>query len=393
MTTAAVARLLAGTWTTVLGTGTPVTPPPSGPPPYTQDSGLGTNGGLEPTGYTSYSSLSGATIVQRLTAAGTHVMSVGPGTYTLAGFSSNAYDSNHVATSAGFIGAGSSKTFLTMAAGSSSGAAFTSNTNPYTALRFNTDPGGFLEDFTFTATAQSVSDNSGSSHNANNTYNGISIVASDWTIRRIKVLGVPGTYSAPPGETFPLNLFKAYGTILIEDVEIDGQGASASNLGVNGTGTSATVGTTNMTVNRMYSHNNPYSGGIALWESKGSFTFNDCTFDMCRCFWNIERMTGTVDLYRPRIGTLHTLGAAVTGIFCEADATWGATDAKNFRFNIHDPRNLDDTPYTGSPISVLYGSANDGGTNYYGRSNFRCYNASGTDISSSFYSTGGNPYN
>lgn len=370
--------------------------------PYVNDDGLGTANGAEPSGFTSYASASGAGVGQKLSSAKTTV-SMAPGTFTIAGFGSTPYDAAHQVTSQGIIGSGSAKTILTMAAQSSSGATFAAlkgQTNAYEMLRF-TLPSGLLEDFTLQATPQTIANTS--TGGGANCFGGIMVNADNWTLRRVKIKGVPGDDKAPPGETFPLSYFKAYGTQIIEDVEIDGQNLSASNFGINGSGTAASAPQFYLQGKRVYSHNNPYSGAVAWWQTNfdpRSF-LDDSVFDLSRCFWNIERCAGTVTLNRPRIGTLKaaTTGwangktATATGIFCESDATWGAAASQAFRFIIRDPRNLNGTVYSGPPIGVQYGSANDGGTQYYGRNNFKCYDAVGNDISSTFFSSTGTPAN
>lgn len=367
--------------------------------PYVIDDGLGTNNGAEPTGYTTYSSLSGGDVVARAAAAGVNVMSMGPGTFTLPGFTSVTTATQIAST--GIIGAGTTQTTLSQVPNSSSGA----TTGNY-LIRF-TNPNGLLEDLTIVGTTQTT--------DPFNIHGGLIVNADNWTLRRLKLVGIaPGNNSAPPGETFGISFFKAYGNVLIEDVEIDGQGVGASNLGTNGSGTDATMPSTFLTVNRLYTHGNRYSGGLAFWQTKFDprSVMNDCVFDDSRCFWNVERCSGTITLNRPRIGRLNAMPSgtwdtsiygspngsikstpSATGVFAESDTTWGSQASQDFRFIVRDPRNLDGTPYTGPKLGVTFGSANDKGTNYYGRTNFKCYDAGGTDISTAFFSYGGNPFN
>jgi hypothetical protein len=364
--------------------------------PYVDDDGQGSANGQEPSGYTSYSSLSGASFFRRVQAAGGVTVSVPPGTYTLPGFTSVQGDADHAASgTAGIIGSGSAQTLITMAAQSSSGATYSGGTNPYVLGRLNgTGAGGLVQDCTLQGTPQSVA-YTGTSYAAPNVYNGLTLTGNGWTLRRVKIKGIPGNHQAPPGETFGISAFKAYGTLTLENVEIDGQGFGASNFGINGSGTSATVPTTLLKVSKLWSHDNPYSGATAFWQTKfdtASF-MDDSVFDKSRCFWNIERCSGTVTVNRPRIGTLQTKGAAAIGIFCESDAGWGAADSQAFRWIVRDPRNLDGTPYSGPKLVVQFGTAFDKGTNYYGRNNFKCYDAAGNDISASFFSFTSGGYN
>lgn len=382
-----------GNWMLDPGVIIPVTPPP-----YTLDDGLGTNNGQEATGYVRYSSLAGATIFDRIDAAGANTVSVPPGTYVVPGFTSDPFVTAHQANpSAGLIGAGSDQTIITIAAQSSSGATYSAASgisNPYEIARiYGNGGGGLIQDFTVQGTPQTIP-NTGTG-GGNNTYGGITLKANNWVIKRVKILGIPGNFRAPPGETFGLSLFQVYGLVVMQDVEIDGQGVAASNFGTNGSGNSSTVPTTLYQVDRLYSHDSPYSGGFALWQTKfdPNSYFNDCTFNNNRCFWNVERCSGTVTLNRPRVGRLQAIGSTPTGIFCEADATWGAADSQAFRFIVRDPRNLDGTPYSGPKVGVQFGTAADKGTQYYGRNNFKCYDAAGTDISASFFSYGTGGFN
>jgi PKD repeat protein len=372
--------------------------------PYVDDDGQGTANGQEPSGYTSYSTLSGASFFRRLAAAGGAVMSAAPGTYTLPGFGPSPITADtSVNPTAGFIGAGSAQTIVTMAPNSSSGAAYKApknSTDPYELARL-TGTGALLQDFTLLGTPQTITNTDTSSpHTGDNAYGGLNLTGDNWTLRRVKVKGIPGNAQYPPGETFPISLFKAYGTVTLENVEIDGQGLSASNFATNGSGVSSSVPPTLLKVSKLYSHDNPYSGGVAFWQTvfdPASF-IDDSTFDNCRCFWNIERCSGTVTVNRPRIGALQTKGAPATAIYCESGSAWGATDSQNFRWIIRDPRKKDGSPYVpGTPgcpkLQVQFGTAIGGGPNYYGRNNFKCYDAANNDISASFFSFTAGGYN
>jgi PKD repeat protein len=346
--------------------------------PYTNDPGTGAFSGAEPSGagYIPFESLSG-NLQQRVNSvAAPNLLALPPSTIaTLNGFTSTMNSCGLLSkTCAGIVGAGSAKTTIEQTASTSAGAtAPGGGTNAHDLMRFE-QPGVILQDFQIVGTAQQVP-----------YYNGIRIKASNPTVTRVKLVNAgPGNDKAPPGETFGLNLFSGSGGV-ITDVEVDGQGKGAS-----GFATNSWAGT--LQVTRLYTHDNWYSGGIALWQTIGNVTFDDCTFDKCRCFWNIERCGGTVTLNRPRIGSLKTAGAPAVGIFTETGNVYTtAAQAQGFRFVVNDPRNLDGTPYSGPKIVVQFGTAYDDSNppqkipQLYGRSNFKAYDASGTDISSSFF--------
>lgn len=344
--------------------------------PYTNDPGTGAFSGAEPSGagYIPFESLSG-TLQQRANAvAAPNLLALPAATIaTLNGFTTTPGSNGLLSTTcAGLVGAGSAKTTLEQTANTSSGAtAPSSGTNAHNLMRFEAS-GVRLQDFQLVGTGQQLA-----------YFNGIMVKAPNPTVTRVKLVNAgPGYDKAPPGETFGLNLFSGSNGV-VTDVEIDGQGKGAS-----GFATNSWAGT--LQVTRLYTHDNWYSGGIALWQTIGTVTFDDSTFDRCRCFWNIERCGGTVTLNRPRIGALKTAGAAAVGIFTETGNVYTtAAQAQGFQFVINDPRNLDGTVYSGPKIVVQFGNAYDNSgvkiSQLYGRSNFKAYDAGGTDISSTFF--------
>jgi len=353
--------------------------------PYTSDTGVNpSTGGSEPSGASlvSYSSLSG-TFYQRESATGaSKQMSLAPGNYTLPGFTSNVY-ATAVTSCGGLVGAGSSLSVIAIGQNTSD-----SNASAYSnLLRFN-NSNIVLQDLQLQGTYQSTAPY----------YAGIMINGNDPTLTRVKLLSAdPGNDSAPPGETFGINMYSGSGGTLT-DVEIDARAAGSQTAGASLFATNSWSG--NVTYTRCYAHNGNYSAGWALWQTNGNITMTDCVVDACRCFWNLERCSGTFTLIRPRIGSLQ---AATSGwannpqsahaIVAESDATWGAASSQAFRFIIQDPRNLDGTPYNGSKLLVQFISAHDGGTQYYGSNNFEAYDGSGNDIKSSIFTFSGGGYN
>lgn len=352
---------------------------------YTQDTGLGTNNGAQVTGAGFVAlTMSGSDAGVQASAVGSgRQLSLPVGTsQKLNGWTSSQQNAANITGGGGIIGAGSAKSVLAQIPNSTTGV-----TGQYASMLIrSTAAGAVFQDFTLQGTDQS----------AGQYHGGISVSAANTTLRRVvfRRAGV-GDDKAPPGETFAVNCYGFQGGLYLEDVEIDGIGTGASGFATNGSGSSSADGRAigDYTVNRLYSHDNWYSGAIALWQQAGTATFNDCTFDRSRCFWNIERCAGKVILNRPRIGTLKaaTSGwangpASPVHIYAEAGTGWTTqAEAQAFRFIINDPRNLNGTPYSGPPITMTLGGAT-GGTNFYTKATtFKAYSASGADISSTFY--------
>jgi len=110
-------------------------------------------------------------------------------------------------------------------------------------------------------------------------------------ITDVKVVAVPGNYHINPGETFGLNDYQGHGNTYT-DVEIDGAGIGASALGFNSSD--------NVTVNGANVHNNPYSAGVAAWQTT-NVTLIDVRTVQNRTGLNFERVQGTVLVTRPTI--------------------------------------------------------------------------------------------
>jgi hypothetical protein len=179
------------------------------------------------------------------------------------------------------IGAGVDRSVLRMRAHSSTHAADIPTafpqTNQLSLVRLGSTVTEFAG-FTVRATAEG------------HLYNGLRIDrARHIRVHDVRVVGVPGSASSPPGETFGLNDYRTDGA-RYGRVEIDGRGRGAAGFGVNGS--------RSITIHDCYSHDNRYSMGFAFWQvrniaiSRSIATFNG------RAGFNFERVSGTVELDR-----------------------------------------------------------------------------------------------
>jgi hypothetical protein len=170
------------------------------------------------------------------------------------------------------------------------------NTNPYYFLKIGSGSGrggGPLikfEDFTLTGTPQG------------HVYNGLRMDygAIGSVMRNVKVTGIPGDDSTPPGETFAVNLYDCL-NVIVDNCEIDGR--------LNGTGstpiTASMLGLNNSDHATITDTLFRYCGvgfPIAAWQSTGG-DFLRCTFDHnnrvpihlenCDGVWNFTNCTWT----------------------------------------------------------------------------------------------------
>lgn len=122
-------------------------------------------------------------------------------------------------------------------------------------------------------------------------YNGLRIDhAKRLDVHDVKVQGVPGSSSSPPGETFGLNDYRTSGSVYTR-VEVDGDGVGGAGFGANVS--------TNVTIRDSYFHDNRYSMGATFWEVKGIRIVDTIAADNGRVGINLERVSGKVQLIRP----------------------------------------------------------------------------------------------
>lgn len=119
-------------------------------------------------------------------------------------------------------------------------------------------------------------------------YNGVVIyLSTNAVIENCSFYGIPGSASAPPGETFSINNYKSTGTI-IRNVLVDGQGLAAS-----GTGNNAC---TTILVQNSTFKNMGHGHGVAHYQSS-DITYQGCQFLNNRnAGANFEKCFGTLTL-------------------------------------------------------------------------------------------------
>lgn len=122
-------------------------------------------------------------------------------------------------------------------------------------------------------------------------YNGLRIDhAKRLDVHDIKVQGVPGSSSSPPGETFGLNDYRTSGSVYTR-VEVDGAGVGGAGFGANVS--------KNVTIRDSYFHDNRYSMGATFWEVNGIRIIDTIATENGRVGVNLERVSGRVELVRP----------------------------------------------------------------------------------------------
>lgn len=157
------------------------------------------------------------------------------------------------------------------------------NTNPYEVLRF-------FSSTSMAATNPDISYFTVQGTNQNHPYNGIQVGYSTGAhIHHLKITGIPGFSSSPPGETMLLSLWHADNAV-VEDVVIDGRVD-----GVGTTGIAATLFGQNYVKNPTFRRcTAQYAGagfGSATFECVGE-SWTDSVFSHNRKHLNIERTFG-----------------------------------------------------------------------------------------------------
>lgn len=259
-------------------TPTPSSGPTSGSTPTT-GSTLAPSAHRSPSGLPTRTAPSGGgSLLQALSRLGGNAV-LGSGTYTFRNFSGTL----GAELPNSFSGQGENNTVLEMTPHSSNRAGLvptrSGSTNPLIMLE---SQGGspLLRNFTLQGT------------NQGHLYHGLRIKnAVNARIENVRVRAIPGNDKVNPGETFGIADFRSSGSTY-SGVEVDGAGVGASGLGLNNS--------TNTTVRDSYFHDNPYSAGIAAWQSS-NLTLTDVITKNNRTGLNFERVSGTVTIVRPTI--------------------------------------------------------------------------------------------
>ncbi|HEX6685552.1 MAG TPA: hypothetical protein VF062_22445 [Candidatus Limnocylindrales bacterium] len=203
------------------------------------------------------------------------------GTFTFADFQDNDWG----AEVANLRGAGMADTVLRMAPHTSTKAGRIPTASMSTnQLSLLTVQGGSpsLGDFTVQATDQG------------HLYNGLRVMRTTGAkIGNVKLVGIAGNSSSPPGETFVVNDYASTDNVY-SNLVIDGQNVSAAGFGANGS--------TNLTINGLRSVNNKHSSAITFWKTNGA-TVNDLVADNNHKAVNMEQNTGTFTFNRPSFGS------------------------------------------------------------------------------------------
>ncbi len=114
-------------------------------------------------------------------------------------------------------------------------------------------------------------------------------------VHDVRVTGIPGNASSPPGETFCLALWHA-AEALVEDVILDGRQdgreVAATLLGLNDCH--------NPTVRRVVANHALYGMAVAVWQGSGRTLIEDVDFRECRHPINFEQYAGggTIEINR-----------------------------------------------------------------------------------------------
>lgn len=199
----------------------------------------------------------------------------------------------------GIIGAGTDVTIIRMKANSAGTTSTTApsgvnsivmpgsgQTNNYQVIRIGQGTSGvtngYVTDLTIQATPQ-----------ANMPYyNGLYLwYNTNAYIARVRVVGMPGFASSPPGETFLFNDNHSTGTYM-EDCEADGRDpVTGTPVGSAGFGTNSC---SNVTRVRCYSHHSGFGAGFTSYQNS-NFTFINCRSEYnAKSGYNFEVMSGTV---------------------------------------------------------------------------------------------------
>lgn len=129
-----------------------------------------------------------------------------------------------------------------------------------------------------------------------------------------KIKGIPGSASAPPGETTAIGLYQAKNTTF-NDVEVDGTDSTGKRVTATGIGTSGVTGGYT-THNRTYSHGAAYGHGVTHYTTKThTLTFNQSKFtNNASAGINFERCDGSTAVFNNC-----TFGSNAVDIIADSD--------------------------------------------------------------------------
>ena len=177
----------------------------------------------------------------------------------------------------GLVGAGAARTVIEMA--------------PYTSTRASTIPATFpgtnqLSLLRITRGSRVVAGFTLRGTDQGHLYNGLRVSqTTDVDVRDVHVVGVPGSDSSPPGETFGINDYRTSGSRYI-DVHVDGRKVGAAGFGANGS--------SHITVLNSTFENDRYSHGATFYQVHGIEIAGTTTRENGGVGLNFERVSGTV---------------------------------------------------------------------------------------------------
>lgn len=180
-------------------------------------------------------------------------------------------------TARGLVGAGEARTVIDMAARSSTRASTIPTsfpgTNQLSLLRIMRGS-RIVAGFTLRGTDQG------------HLYNGLRISqTTDVDVRDVDVIGIPGSDSSPPGETFGINDYRTSGSRYIR-VHVDGRRLGAAGFGANGSSRIEVVDSV--------FENNRYSHGATFYQVHGIEIAGTTVRRNGGVGLNFERVSGTV---------------------------------------------------------------------------------------------------
>ena len=204
-------------------------------------------------------------------------------------FDSNGYGCMYWTNITGIVGAGIDATVMQMRPNSSTKAAqvptaaFTTN-QLYVVRVNNSGPGTpNLSGFTVLGTPQG------------HLYGGLLLFyPTGAQITDVKVKGIPGNNSFPPGETFGINDFHGANTTFTR-VEVDGTDSNGVQVGAAGIGFNKSAGAT---IVDSYVHDHGHSHGVTNYAGTGQVTYRNVRSNRNWTALNFEQVVGTIVIDR-----------------------------------------------------------------------------------------------
>jgi len=192
------------------------------------------------------------------------------------------------------VGKGSAVTTYAVKAGSSTKTPPTTGTNPLRVVRVGAT-GGTLQ---AGVKVQGVTVEGYAGHNTH----GITVGYVDGAqLRDVRAVGVKGSGSSPPAETFAIEVWQAL-NVTVDDCTVDGQNVSATLFGLNSVD--------GVVVSKLKANGTAVAFGTATWQC-GNVTYRDCDLRGNRRAMNFEQCYGNILI--ERVDLRGRLSARTTG--------------------------------------------------------------------------------